>query len=198
MRPRTAIISGVLDLSRPQRKDQDMRDWREIIVNGVLPAVVGDCHWEDRLRLIVSDDTHPAGLHLAVLIEPYLTYILDGTKTVESRFGVQRRAPYGQVAPEDVILLKESGGPVIGLCLVSEVWSYRLNASSWQEVTTRFTEALCVQDPGFWAARRHASYATLMRISSVRSIDPVTIPKSDRRGWVVLRTSFGHSGVLFD
>ncbi len=129
-----------------------------------------------------------AGLtvHLAVFVEPYLQFILDGRKTVESRFSSKRCAPYGVVQPGDLVLLKQSGGPVLGICQVAEVWFYRLDPSSWREIRT-FANALCVSDPKFWSTRQNASYATLMRIQRARTIQPFVVPKRDRRGWVILQ-----------
>lgn len=78
-----------------------MVSWHTVVANDILPVVAGDCFWEDHLRELINNDTSPAGLHLAVFVEPYLGYILEGKKTVESRFGMRRSAPYGQVAAGD-------------------------------------------------------------------------------------------------
>jgi cytidylate kinase/ASC-1-like (ASCH) protein len=126
------------------------------------------------------------GIHLAVLVEPYLQYIMEGKKTVESRFSVNRIAPYGKVKEGDILLLKKSGGPIIAICQVGQVWFYELNPQSWDEIRDEFTQMLCAQDPEFWISRRRASYATLMRVRQVKRIDPVKYVKRDRRGWVVL------------
>src|ERR1700686_1163065 len=67
------------------------------------------------------------GIHLAVLVEPYLSLILDGKKTIESRFSTNRHAPFEQVQRGDVLILKRSSGPVEGLCTVSDAWFYQLN-----------------------------------------------------------------------
>jgi ASC-1-like (ASCH) protein len=170
-----------------------MLNWRTVVSDDVLPVVAGDGYWESNLREIMSDDASPFGLHLAVFVEPYLSYILEGKKTVESRFATRKFAPFRQIVPGDVILLKQSSGPIRGLCTVSDVWFYNLAPNSWKKLRSEFAEALCAQDPDFWKARQNASYATLMRLSFVRSIDPVAFPKQDRRGWVVLRSS----GSLF-
>lgn len=170
-----------------------MLNWRTIVSKDVLPVVAGDGYWESNLREIVSEDASPPGLHLAVFLEPYLSYVLEGKKTVESRFATRRYAPYRQIAPGDIILLKQSGGPIRGLCTVSDVWFYSLTPTSWRKLRKEFAEALCAQDPDFWKERQNASFATLMRLRSVRTIDPVAFPKQDRRGWVVLRSS----GSLF-
>jgi hypothetical protein len=129
----------------------------------------------------------PCSLHLAVFVEPYLQYVLQGTKTVESRFSLRRCAPYGRVRPGDVMLLKRSGGPIVGLCAVANVWLYHLDPASWQFIRREFTQALCAQDPAFWQQRERANFATLLRVENARTIPPLAFPKRDRRGWVVVR-----------
>jgi hypothetical protein len=124
-------------------------------------------------------------LHVAVLLEPYLTYILEGRKTVESRFSVRPVAPYRRVGRSDVVLLKEPAGPIVAACEVAAVWSYHLDPESWDEVKDRFGGPLCAEG-SFWQDRRNAEYATLMRIQAVTRLPPLSIPKRDRRGWVIL------------
>jgi hypothetical protein len=148
-------------------------------------AVESDPVWSDLLGS-PDADLPTCGIHLAVFVEPFLGYILDGSKTVESRFSVKRCAPFGRVVAGDVILLKQSSGPIVGLARVQTVWSYHLDAASWDQIRKQFTEALRAQDPAFWDRRRGAAYATLMRIDQVRVLDPIWWEKKDRRGWVVV------------
>jgi hypothetical protein len=127
------------------------------------------------------------GIHLAVLVEPYLSLILDGKKTIESRFSVNRHAPFEQVQRGDVVILKRSSGPVEGLCTVSDAWFYRLNPNTWPEIE-RYASALCMDDSSFWRQKRGASYASLMRIEKIVRVPSLEIGKLDPRGWVVLRS----------
>jgi hypothetical protein len=136
------------------------------------------------------------GVHLAVLVEPYLTYILDGRKTVESRFSVNRNAPYEQVCRGDLIVLKRSSGPVVGFCRVSHVWFYRLLPDTWPEIE-RFASALCMDDSEFWQSKKAASYATLMRIEDVTRVVEFDVKKLDPRGWVVIQPCVGSQESLF-
>lgn len=46
-----------------------------------------DVIWSKRIAQI-SNRPPNFGLHLAIFVEPYLQYIFEGKKTVESRFGV--------------------------------------------------------------------------------------------------------------
>ena len=90
------------------------------------------------------------------------------------------------MATGDILLLKRSSGPIVATCTVSAVWSYRLTPTTLAEIRERFGEAIQPQN-GFWEDRADAAYATLMRVTEVRALPEVEIPKRDRRGWVVLR-----------
>jgi hypothetical protein len=153
-----------------------------------LPELKGaarDAGWSDVLAPFDEYDVPPVSLHLAVLVEPYLTFILEGRKTIESRFSLRPMPPFGSVAAGDIVLLKESGGPVVGAFTATAAWDYRLDPDSWHELRRDFAVALCVQE-GFWEERKAAEYATLIQVAEPRSLSPISIPKRDRRGWVVL------------
>jgi hypothetical protein len=169
------------------RETFDRTDWASALLSRVRARLAADSA-VDVLPQSWRTSTHGPTVHMAVFVEPYLQYILDGRKTIESRFSVNRCPPYGRVREGDIVLLKRSGGPVYGICQVAQVWFYRLDRKSWEEIRENFSLALCAQDPQFWKDREAASFATLMRIKNVRSIDPIEIPKKDRRGWVFITT----------
>ncbi len=148
--------------------------------------VEGDSYWENRFRLLMSENCPSVSIHLAVFIEPYLEYILTGKKTIESRFSSRRFPPYQRIDRGDIILLKQSSGPIVGLCEVEDAWFYELDKNAWKKIKRDFASALCAQDPEFWDSRKSAIYATLIRISHVKTITPRFIQKRDRRGWVML------------
>jgi len=156
------------------------------LIKEIRNRVQMDPYWKKQLDLFQSDWKAPYTIHLAVFVEPYLEYVLSGKKTIESRFSMKRSAPYGRVNVGDVILLKKSGGPLLGLCKVKNVWSYHLDSKSWKEIRRGYTKELCAQNPEFWKSRKRASYATLMQIDRVYAIHPFNVDKKDRRGWVIL------------
>lgn len=165
-----------------------MENWHTYVNTEILPLVAENKYWKELLQDIVEHRNPSTSVHLAIFIEPYLSFILEGKKTVESRFGKTKHSPYGNVKSGDILLLKKSGGPVVGLCEVSSVWFYTLNHSSWKLLRKEFTVALCAQDPEFWKQRKEALFATLMQVKSVIRISPVAFAKADRRGWVVLHS----------
>ena len=150
-----------------------------------LTEAAGDDGWRALLDPFNKLATPHVSLHLAILVEPYLSFILNGQKTVESRFSIRAIPPYGRVGAGDIVLLKESGGPIVGAFTAAAVWFYELDPISWREVRRDFTDALCAQ-AGFWEQRAGAGFATLIRVIDVRRLPPVAVPKRDRRAWVVL------------
>lgn len=128
-------------------------------------------------------------VHLAVLVEPFLGFVLDGSKRVESRFSAVRMPPFRAVDEGDVILLKAASGPVVAVTLASEVWCYGgLTAKARADLHERFGADLRDDVPGFWEHREAARFATLIRLGEVACLaTPIPCPKTDRRGWVVLR-----------
>ena len=129
----------------------------------------------------------PTGLHLGVFTGPYLDLILQGEKTIESRFGVQRCAPHGRVAVGDILLLKAASGPIRGVCRIAETWFFDLTRTPLSDVRRRFGAAICAVDDAFWVERADARLVTLMRVERAIPISPVHVAKKDRRGWVTLR-----------
>ncbi len=172
-----------------------MIDWRENVIESLGESVKNDSYWSNYLKSLSKEEKPSFSIHLGVFIEPFLQYILDGKKTMETRFSAVRCAPFERVEDGDVILLKKSGGAIIGLCQVRSAQFYRLEKVAWNEIKT-FARDICAEDPEFWEQRKNASFATLMRIHNVRTIAPITIKKRDRRGWVILQKA--SNDLLFE
>lgn len=158
-----------------------------VSLDRIAAALQEDAFWRWRSTHLQEAACNTAALHLAILVNPYLERILTGRKTIESRFSVQRRAPYQQIQPDDVVLLKRSGGPILGIGLVSEVWFYQLTPAVLAEIQATFADELGIDDPNFWVERAHAAYGTLTRLSQVRRLPPIPFVKRDQRAWMVLQ-----------
>ena len=162
----------------------------------VNAATEGVPYWGNFFESLGSLSKLRIGIHLAIFVEPYLEFVLEGKKTVESRFSVHRVAPYRQVGENDIIFLKKAGGPILGICEVTNTWFYKLGPDSFEDIAERFGRAICPVGDQFWSDRRHAEYATLIKLGRVQRTEPLTFPKKDRRGWVVLKRS-DHQNELF-
>jgi hypothetical protein len=143
----------------------------------------GDSNWDLALSRLAR---RQAGLHLAVLVEPFCSWLLDGTKTIESRFSRVRCAPYGALFEGDVVVVKKTGGLVCGAFQAGAVRSYQLTPGRVAELRGQFAAQICAPDNEFWAQRADCAYATLVEVTHVRALPGLVFPKKDRRGWVQL------------
>ena len=152
----------------------------------LLGRVEGDPFWRHYLDALTSGWWNAFSLHLAVLVDPYLDFILSGKKTIESRFSLKRCPPYERVHPGDVLLLKKVGGPVLGISRVSELLFYELDRLCLKSIQKKHADAISPADREFWKDREKASFATLIWLENVKAIQPLAVRKRDRRGWVIL------------
>lgn len=157
----------------------------------LIPAPVAPGWQADLLRDRGPQWTPPpiVGVHLAILVEPYLSRIMDGTKTIESRWSMNRSIPFGAVAPGDVVILKLSGGPVRGV--VTATGSRSIALTGRDNVAAILTEcgaALGVDGEFLWVVAGK-KFVTLIDVSAPVSLDGSAIRcgKKGQAGWVVLR-----------
>ncbi len=110
---------------------------------------------------------------------------MAGTKTAESRFSQNGCAPYDQVAPGDVVVLKRSGDDIVGIAHVSCVLHF-MRQTDWHEIRLRYQQELCATDDSFWANVKESDYVSLMWFDRIRPLPSIDCDKRDRRGWVVI------------
>ena len=159
-----------------ERIDISDNSWKHVLIDR-LSVVCRDTPIAHAIEYQTS-----VGIHLAVFVEPYLTFLLQGKKTIESRFSVNKHAPFEQVQQGDIIVLKKSSGPVCGVCRVARVWFYRLDSNTWSEIH-RYAERLCMDGSEFWEKKKTASFATLMQVEDVHRLEEFDIDKLDPRSW---------------
>jgi ASC-1-like (ASCH) protein len=123
--------------------------------------------------------------HLAVFRQPFLNLIFEGVKTIESRFSKTKIAPFKQVKPKDKVLMKESGGKVLGEFTVQKVIFFENFTSEAIDEIKRYDKELggYIAQINFSKAR----YATLMFIQDILKYQTgYSFPKRDQRGWIKL------------
>lgn len=124
-------------------------------------------------------------IHLGVFSEPCLTYMLEGKKTIESRISRKRQAPYQKISPDDVVVVKKSGGGIVAYFTIKEIQFIDLNEVDIHEIKNKYNNGLCVSD-AFWEAKKDSSYATLMFLDKLVQLEPFKINKCGMQTWVVL------------
>jgi ASC-1-like (ASCH) protein len=116
--------------------------------------------------------------HIAILKQPFFDKILSGEKTIESRWSMAKRTPYGIIKPGDTIYLKETGKPVTAVATAGKVIFYYLTTKPAKAILQEHAKALGVEDvPGFLASIAGKKYCTLIYLQGVKSIKPFEIDK---------------------
>src|SRR4030042_248775 len=139
-----------------------------------------------------------ANYHLVILKKPYLDAILDGRKLIESRFSKTKRNAFGRVLPGDILLLKQSSGPVCGMANVETVKNFEnLTAEKIADIKERYNDYIRGADE-YWRSKADCKFGFLAWLKDVRTIEPVRIHKNDWRAWVVLteKEDFGLLKIL--
>ena len=110
--------------------------------------------------------------------------ILDGRKTIESRWYVNRISPWDKIKRDDVVYFKESGSPVIAKAKVKKVLQFdRLDTSLIKEIVKDYgheiSPSTSKEQWSSWAKKQiKKNYCILVFLSDVEKIEPFNIDKT--------------------
>lgn len=126
--------------------------------------------------------------HLAVFEGKAIDDILSGRRRIEGRFSQIKIAPFGKVSSGDIVMMKISGGTLVGEFIVDRVLYFdHPKKEELEEIKEKYKNDLQLTDD-FWWGKENICYVSLIFIrQSNRYLTPPTIiKKRDLRGWVVL------------
>lgn len=140
---------------------------------------------EKQLPINDSNELRNKTIYLGIFCEPYLTYMLEGKKTIESRFSKNKIIPYNQITKDDIVIVKKSSGNVLAYFKIKEVLFFDLNTISIEEIKSKYNKQLCV-DETFWISKKNSNYATLIIIDNLFKLNPFHINKKGMQTWIKL------------
>ncbi len=127
-----------------------------------------------------------ASIHVAIMVEPYLTKVCSGEKYIESRLTKVRMSPYQSVSTGDIILFKRSGGAIEGIASVCDTLYAQLSSGNDVfSLVDEFGEGLSYE-PGYAETKAAARFGSLFWLGDVQRIDPVPMQKRSRQAWVTI------------
>lgn len=126
--------------------------------------------------------------HLAIMCYPYLDNILNGSKTIESRFSKIKKIPFNSVHKNDIILFKGVSSKIIAVSLVKRVESFsNLNPQKIDKIITKYNKGLTTQE-NFIKSKLKSKYGTIIFITKTeRLVKPIKLIKKDRRAWIIFQ-----------
>lgn len=171
--------------------------WKDKLINEFTLSIQKNFNSEiiDVIELIRAQNK---SIHLAIFNEPFLSLMLNGQKTMESRFSVNNVIPYRKVFKGDIVLIKKSPGAVIGFFVVGNVYyESNLNPKKIDSLHKKFGNLLCWDVAvDFLENKSTAKFVTLISIENIFMINPIDIDKADRSGWSIVKLGF--QNTLFE
>lgn len=131
--------------------------------------------------------------HLAIMNKPTIEAILNGQKTIETRFSKHRIVPFGLVSTGDLVYMKPPGDEIKGVFRVKKVFFYEGLTeedlkSIFREYGARISMGDKIQNEKYLQDKMNSYYGTLIFITGSERLitSPIRFKKKDQRGWVVL------------
>jgi len=140
---------------------------------------------EEQLTIEEMNFIKSKSLHLGIFSEPYLTYMLEGKKMIESRFSKNKRLPYKQISKDDIVIVKKSSGNILAYFTIKKVLFFDLSKTSIMEIKAKYNNELCVNDE-FWISKKDCNYATLIFIDKLIRLKAFHINKKGMQTWIKL------------
>lgn len=121
--------------------------------------------------------------HLAVMKKSwgFTQKILDGKKTIESRWYKTKRAPWGRIKKEDTIYFKNSGEPVTIKAIVSSVVEFEeLTPNKVKKMLNKYWGDLGISKnevSNFYKRFENKRYCILVFLNNPEKVTPFKINK---------------------
>ena len=122
--------------------------------------------------------------HLAILNKKdkdWLQLILEGKKTIESRWYKNRRTPWNNIHQGDIVYLKKSGEPVTAKGIVDKVIQFEdLTEKMIKSIYDKYGEAIGRERQEFEKAvkdSKNKRYCILIFLKKVCKVSPFNINK---------------------
>lgn len=136
-------------------------------------------------------------LHLAIVSQPFYSYMISGEKTIESRFSINKCSPYKKVKSKDIMFIKESGKPITAYLTIEKVKFFSKEDNlDLNNLKQKYAKEICAFDDSFWNDRIGKNYVSLMWITNPISITPFSIEKKDKRGWIDYNLKYPRTIIL--
>lgn len=122
--------------------------------------------------------------HVAIMKKSWglIPKILDGRKKIESRWGINKCAPWGRVKAGDMVYFKNSGEPVTAVAKISKIRKFEnLNYKKVREILGKYggddgIATSSLEGTIKWAKKKQ--YCTLIYLKNVKEVEPFNINKT--------------------
>lgn len=131
--------------------------------------------------------------HVAILSKSrkLLLKIIEGKKTIESRWYKFKKTPYNNINPDDIVYFKESGEPVTVKSKVEKVLFFEdLNSEKIKKVIEEYGGGICISI-AYAEKLKDKNFCALIFLKDVEKIKPFNINKKGygvMAAWITLNS----------
>lgn len=125
--------------------------------------------------------------HIAILRQPFFDMVLNGEKTIESRWSMNKIAPYKKINVGDEIFLKLTGNPITATAKVKDVKFYELTPEIVEKIRLKYGKQIGTDKFEDWNSTLNKKYCTLIWLKDVKTIKPMPVPRSNGAGWIIVK-----------
>lgn len=126
--------------------------------------------------------------HIVILKKKYYDMIISGEKTIESRFSLNKTAPYGKVQIGDELLLKVIGCDVTATARVKDVEYFEeLYPDRINKIRVRYGKDIGSTKMSEWMDTMTKNYGTLVWLTDVKEVEPISVKRSCGAGWLIIK-----------
>lgn len=125
--------------------------------------------------------------HIAIFRQPFFDMVLDGSKTIESRFSDKKIAPYKKIEVGDEIWIKQTGKDVTVKAVAKKVEFFELTPEIVEEIRVNFGKEIGTDKFEDWTKTLRKKYCTLIWLGDVKKVEPIKVPKSHGSGWMIVK-----------
>lgn len=118
--------------------------------------------------------------HVAIMTPSWklIPKILNGEKTIESRWYQTRRAPWNKIAIGDCVFFKDSGKSITAKAIVSRIWQFEIGSiKDAEKIVAEFGDRICIVNVDVKSWGKLPKYCILIELSNPESITSFTINK---------------------
>lgn len=125
--------------------------------------------------------------HIVILRQPFFNMVMTGEKTIESRWAMNKIAPYHKVSIGYELLLKETGKAVTAIANVKAVKYYKLTPDKVEEIRVKYGKQIGTDKFEDWQSTLKKKYCTLIWLDGVKKVPPIQVPRSNGAGWIIVK-----------
>ena len=130
--------------------------------------------------------------HLAIMSKQLqlLPKILQGEKTIESRWYKTRKAPFNKIKVGDIVYFKDSGAPVTIKSLVKKVIQFdNLSEQRIYDLLHEYEKELGINADEYYNSIKNKKYGIIIYLDKVEQINPFQIDKKgfgNQSSWITI------------